>query len=41
MALGVPAKLKLDAVPEGVLALSADLYVENGARYKRDLRRLD
>jgi hypothetical protein len=24
-----------------VLQLSADLYVENGARYKRDLRRLD
>jgi carbonic anhydrase/acetyltransferase-like protein (isoleucine patch superfamily) len=41
MALGVPAKLKLDAVSEGVLQLSADLYVENGARYKRDLRRLD
>jgi len=41
MALGVPAKIKLDAVAEGVLQLSADLYVENGARYKRDLRRLD
>jgi carbonic anhydrase/acetyltransferase-like protein (isoleucine patch superfamily) len=41
MALGVPAKIKLDAVPEGALQISADLYVENGARYKRDLRRLD
>jgi carbonic anhydrase/acetyltransferase-like protein (isoleucine patch superfamily) len=41
MALGVPAKLKLDAVAEDVLQISADLYVENGARYKRDLRRLD
>jgi carbonic anhydrase/acetyltransferase-like protein (isoleucine patch superfamily) len=41
MALGVPAKVKLDAVAEGVLQLSADLYVENGERYKRDLRRLD
>jgi carbonic anhydrase/acetyltransferase-like protein (isoleucine patch superfamily) len=41
MALGVPATIKPDAVPEGVLAISADLYVENGARYKRDLRRLD
>jgi carbonic anhydrase/acetyltransferase-like protein (isoleucine patch superfamily) len=41
MALGVPAKIKLDAVPEGVLQISADLYVENGARYKRDLRRID
>ena len=41
MALGVPAKIKLDAVAEGVLQLSADSYVENGARYKRELRRLD
>jgi carbonic anhydrase/acetyltransferase-like protein (isoleucine patch superfamily) len=41
MALGVPAKIELDAVPEGVLQISADLYVENGARYKRELRRLD
>jgi carbonic anhydrase/acetyltransferase-like protein (isoleucine patch superfamily) len=41
MALGVPAKIKLDAVAEGVLQLSADLYVENGARYQRELRRLD
>lgn len=41
MALGVPAKIKLDAVPEGVLQISADLYVENGARYRRELRRID
>jgi carbonic anhydrase/acetyltransferase-like protein (isoleucine patch superfamily) len=41
MALGVPAKVKPDAVPEGVLQLSADLYVENGERYRRELRRLD
>ncbi len=41
MALGVPARIKPDAVPEGVLQISADLYVENGARYRRDLRRLD
>jgi carbonic anhydrase/acetyltransferase-like protein (isoleucine patch superfamily) len=41
MALGVPAKIKLDAVAEGVLQLPADSYVENGARYQRELRRLD
>ena len=41
MALGVPAKLRLDAVPAGVVKLGADMYVENAARYKADLRRLD
>jgi carbonic anhydrase/acetyltransferase-like protein (isoleucine patch superfamily) len=41
MALGIPAKLKLDAVPPGVIQLAVDLYVENGKRYKTDLRRLD
>jgi carbonic anhydrase/acetyltransferase-like protein (isoleucine patch superfamily) len=41
MALGVPAKIKLDAVPDGLIQLSVDVYVENGARYKTDLRRLD
>jgi carbonic anhydrase/acetyltransferase-like protein (isoleucine patch superfamily) len=41
MALGVPAKIKLDAVPAGVIQIAVDLYVENAARYKTDLRRLD
>jgi len=41
MALGIPAKMRLDAVPEGVLQLGADMYVENGRRYKDELRRLD
>jgi carbonic anhydrase/acetyltransferase-like protein (isoleucine patch superfamily) len=41
MALGVPAKLKADAVPPGVIQVAVDVYVENGARYKTDLRRLD
>jgi carbonic anhydrase/acetyltransferase-like protein (isoleucine patch superfamily) len=40
MALGVPAKIKLDAVPDGVIQIAVDLYVENGARYKTDLRRI-
>jgi carbonic anhydrase/acetyltransferase-like protein (isoleucine patch superfamily) len=41
MALGVPAKITLDAVPPGVIQIAVDLYVENAARYKTDLRRLD
>lgn len=41
MALGVPAKLRLDAVPAGAFELAVALYVDNGARYRRDLRRLD
>jgi carbonic anhydrase/acetyltransferase-like protein (isoleucine patch superfamily) len=41
MALGIPAKIRLDAVPAGVIQIAVDLYVENAARYKTDLRRLD
>lgn len=41
MALGVPAKIKLDAVPPGVIQAAVDVYVENGARYKTDLRRIE
>lgn len=41
MALGVPATIKLDAVPPGVIQVAVDVYVENAARYKADLRRLD
>ena len=41
MALGIPAKMRLDAVPHDLIALAADLYVENGRRYKAQLRRLD
>ena len=41
MALGIPAKMRLDAVPDGVIALASDMYVENGRRYKAELRRLD
>jgi carbonic anhydrase/acetyltransferase-like protein (isoleucine patch superfamily) len=41
MALGVPAKIKLDAVPPGVIQIAVDVYVENAARYTTDLRRLD
>jgi carbonic anhydrase/acetyltransferase-like protein (isoleucine patch superfamily) len=42
MALGVPAKLKLDAVdPEALIARGARNYVRNGAVYRDQLRRLD
>ena len=42
MALGVPAKIKLDAVnPDLMIKLGAGQYVENGARYRASLRRID
>jgi len=40
LALGVPARLRLDAVPEGAFADAVAMYVENGRRYRRDLRRV-
>ena len=41
MALGVPATLRPDAVAPGMIAALAAGYVENGRRYKAELRRLD
>jgi carbonic anhydrase/acetyltransferase-like protein (isoleucine patch superfamily) len=41
MALGVPAKLRLDAVKEGQFAMSAMGYVANAKRYRAELRRID
>lgn len=41
MALGIPAKMRLDAVPEGAFEEAAALYEANGRRYRADLRRLD
>jgi carbonic anhydrase/acetyltransferase-like protein (isoleucine patch superfamily) len=41
MALGVPAKLRLDAVPPGMIAEMKDKYVDNARRYRAELRRLD
>ncbi|HUS60836.1 MAG TPA: gamma carbonic anhydrase family protein, partial [Acidimicrobiales bacterium] len=40
MALGVPAKIRPDAVVEGFTALAVALYVENGRRYRESLRLL-
>ncbi len=41
MALGVPAKIREDAVQPGAFADNAALYVANGHRYRAELRRLD
>ena len=41
MALGVPAKMRLDAVPDGTFTPAVELYAWNGQRYKSELRRLD
>lgn len=38
LAIGVPATLKLDASDEAAIVASANLYVANGRRYKKDLR---
>lgn len=40
LAVGVPATIKLDASSEELILLSAALYVENAARYKKELREL-
>jgi carbonic anhydrase/acetyltransferase-like protein (isoleucine patch superfamily) len=41
MAMGVPAKLRLDAVDPAMIAMLAKGYVENGHRYRVELRLLD
>jgi carbonic anhydrase/acetyltransferase-like protein (isoleucine patch superfamily) len=41
MALGVPARIKEGAAPQGHTALPAAVYVDNGRRYRQDLRRID
>jgi len=40
MALGIPAKMRLDAVPDGAFDSAVAMYVANGARYRRELRAL-
>jgi len=40
-ALGIPAKIKPDSVHEGQFAHAVALYVSNGKRYRKELRRLD
>ena len=41
MALGIPAKLRLDAVPDGAFEEAVAMYEANGHRYRGGLRRLD
>lgn len=41
MALGVPARIRPDAVAEGFSDAAARNYVENGRRYRDELRRID
>ena len=41
MALGVPARMRLDAVPAGVFEDAVAMYVANAERYRTQLRRLD
>ena len=41
MALGIPAKMRLDAVPDGTFTPAVELYAWNAGRYKEELTRLD
>jgi carbonic anhydrase/acetyltransferase-like protein (isoleucine patch superfamily) len=41
MALGVPAKLRPDSVDDEEIKRIVGIYVENAARYRNELRRLD
>ena len=41
LAIGVPARIRPDAVAPAEIARSAALYVTNGQRYRGELRRLD
>ena len=41
MALGVPAAIRSDTVADGAFADAVRLYVENGHRYRAELRRMD
>lgn len=41
MALGVPAKIRPDAVKPGAFDMAVRHYVENGRRFKQELRRID
>jgi carbonic anhydrase/acetyltransferase-like protein (isoleucine patch superfamily) len=40
LAVGVPATIKLNASSEEMIVEASSLYVENGRRYKRELRLL-
>lgn len=40
MALGIPAKILPNKITEDQFAASVEAYIENGKRYKRDLKRI-
>ncbi len=40
LVVGVPGEIRLDASSEATIVANAAMYVENAARYKRDLRLL-
>ncbi len=41
MALGVPAKIRHEAIAEGAFSAAVAMYVQNGHWYRGELRRLD
>jgi carbonic anhydrase/acetyltransferase-like protein (isoleucine patch superfamily) len=41
MALGVPARIRPDSVTADMITPNASIYVANGVRYRKELRRLD
>jgi carbonic anhydrase/acetyltransferase-like protein (isoleucine patch superfamily) len=41
LAVGVPAKIKEDRSRPELIELSAQVYVDNAARFRRGMRRLD
>ena len=41
MALGVPAKVRPNAVTPPMISLGMQSYVDRGGRYRAELRRLD
>ncbi|MEZ5168819.1 MAG: gamma carbonic anhydrase family protein [Acidimicrobiales bacterium] len=41
MALGVPARIREDAVPEGHAELNVEIYIERGKLFAAELRRVD
>jgi len=40
-ALGIPARMRLDAVPEGAFDEAVQMYAANARRYREQLRQLD
>lgn len=41
MALGIPARMRPDVIPEGAFEEAVRMYVDNGRRYREQLRRVD